>query len=257
MSNRDKKQETIDDYVFIDSSSLDFLAQKPSLETNTEGLRKAYNFRLRIGSFLGILLPCPICHQSQVKTRARVDSATTELGIRSLLHPSTENLLRDLDISNISEFAEEFRWMCNRQSEIPLLGELNDFCGDFYFRRLRFHSWKINVFGTTQFLIGCLSISVTGIAISVLSEQYPSIYLDLQFLNQPGFWGFFKALIFSVAFTFVYVLLLPLTISKIWLRFTYKRIAESVCVLECLRILTELLQDEILNSSVKKRNLLI
>lgn len=51
MSNRDKKHETIDDYVFIDSSSLDLLAQEPSLETNTEGLRKAYNFRLRYRLF--------------------------------------------------------------------------------------------------------------------------------------------------------------------------------------------------------------
>jgi hypothetical protein len=96
MSNKGKKQETIDDYIFIDSSSLDFLAQEPSLKTDTEGLCKVYNFRLRIGSSLRILLPCPICHQSQVKSRARVYSATTELGVRSLLHPSIENLLRDL-----------------------------------------------------------------------------------------------------------------------------------------------------------------
>lgn len=44
--------------------------------------------------------------------------------------------------------------------------------------------------------------------------------------------------------------------SRILLRLMYSNIAESVCVLESLRVLTELSQDGVLNSPLKKKNLL-
>lgn len=254
-NGKNEKYKKIENYIFLDSGTLDFLRKNEDSVLTPSILRKAYNLRLRVGHFLGVLLPCPICHKSQIKSR-RVYSTAFDLCFNSLLYPSTKKILIDLDIDDPeTQLKNEVLGLVRRKTEIITLGEVHGFHKEFY-SRLRFHDFRIFDFGITQLFIVCFLIAIPPVIINIFLGQYLRFYSDLQFLNPSGFVSFLASLVFLLAFLSVYLFLLPLTISRLLLRFKYTHIAESICVLECLRILTELLQDEILSSPIKKKNLL-